>query len=381
MKSPLKKYLHDNYARISTDNAILSDQYYFEQVDDILYYYWSDRKNGRFDCSFDINFDIPAPIINKSSLEYQELDAKMDFPEFASEGIYPSFMVKRSEETGYVRPSYPFLDSIYDEYNLQKEAYEKTLELLGFKSESIISAQEVIVLNSFRTSLLTQLERQAEVVNSFNDEIASIFKVYFYELDKHDIPNDIISSPVYFFEIFFELDLLGGNYSSLIDLRTFEIHTKSEIVNHIVDTSVQGISALLKKRDKYISVAVKLSRTVDALEAIFEKAILGDRLLTPKEYLYKTTPDPFKIAYQMVSKAKNAEYSTETIGKAMVVVQEYIIEYEISSIWGKVQSVIELIKKREIPGIKSSTDDKTIRNWIDTYAKAAGISNSNPNLM
>lgn len=363
------------------NKPLLWEKYCYETVDGTLYYYWSDHKNGKFSQNHSLDFDMPPPIIYESSKDLLGNYDIFEIPGLFSNQFGQTVKYTNAKETGYVKPSFPFLAAEYNEFENQKIAYERALTSFGLDGKSLIPPEKVVSLHTYKSALLSQIKRQADKVVHFNQKIASILKVYCYELGKADLDDKGKAYQNTIVQSFFLGPILKGANSGNTSTDWLQLKSVNDTFDHIAKTTQEGINALLQKRDDYLNIALKLAQFNDAVEFIFERAILSDRLLTPKEYLYKTMPDPFKVASEMESKAKNATYSPETIGKAMAVVQKYIIENEISTLWRKLNSVVNLIIEMEIPGIVHTTDSKTVRNWVEVYAKAAGISYSNPNLV
>jgi len=337
-----------------------------------IFYFWNDQSEAK--CNIDFsqfnNFYVSRPIIHSATFHYNQNFTKPTNQPFVD--LYRM----QFESSGYAKPYFSFVRNQFDMGLFTTEAYESVLNQFHLGTEELIPPEKFNSIALFRDQLLKQVERQSEVVFRINQLIALILKVYAYGLHEHKKSNPAgVEGLNVKLAKFFNHEILGGSSSKQFDLN-WMISLESEgIPKELFNSSLIGCSHLLEVRDCYLKVAMNILENLYPIELCLESTIVNGRLLSPREFREKLMISPQLVASEMLANAKSSKYSTDTISSAMTVVKDYLIENELYSIKGQVSLLERRIRDKNIPGVTSDTDDKTIRNWVEKYADQAQIFN------
>jgi len=378
-----KKALSD----LISNKPALADTYSYKQErnalgEKVCYYYWSNEikiSDNEYKELFESYnyFYVPLGIKYTSSKDIINDSRRIQLTTcaVARKGVLKNHEFSIAKDTGFIIPEYHFLSNQMRSLNQVKIAYEKTLDSFRLKSCSIFPVTKVSILAAYRLTLLEQLERQALIVKELNEEIASILKVFIHRLyvlsgrterKFYIISNDTLSS------LFSEI--LGGSSRNMIDIEgSIKNYKPKQFKDEIYNTTVNGLNYLLEKKDPVLEISCKIFDLLHPIEMILEQALINNRLITPKEYTALRMPDPFQIANKKYKSTKKKKYLPETIGQAMQIVKDYIVDNEITDLYNRVNSLQKSISEIDFKDPSGKPTHNTIVNWIKIYATAAGV--------
>lgn len=365
--------IQSKFKIITTGKAILSSQFQYKRIFEgphqgRIFYYWSLRNDTelKFDFSEYNSFSIPDPIENSVRSDYAN--------EFYPANYHDSFsLISQSfENTGYIKPFYSFIRNEFNPAPDSLKCYSDMLALFHLNNVNIIEPDKLNQMCSYRDNLVTQLNRQADHIYQINKLLASVLKFLVYQIRlEQPYFSPFIKNSI---SRLFNYDILGGINRSSIDLEFLDgIDTDNKSFEHALKTSKNGLDYLFTFRDPTIEAAVRLVKVLHPLEIVIEQAIKDERIYTPKEYRKLSMPLSYEVASRMQANATNNKHDLQTIVKSMDIVKDYLINEECHSLIGLVDSLVKKIKSEVLvkEGVKAS--ENGIRNWIEKYAKAAGI--------
>lgn len=280
--------------------APLYDLYSATTNGDKAYYKWTKKNDKLNKPNFNWNeyFENPKPISYKSTTRVTGIE-KIDvrgLPNFKDDFIE----VNQTAPSGYMLPSFDFINIPYSKFTDKGEGYRVALELFGLYENDSIKPDIIPLISSYRDTLFVQLNRQIEEINRINSEISDVLKVYYYESEnslnkkysesnsedeKQNIADDRIKILTEL-KNFFKIPILGGAGSDIIKaswLKRFK--TNTYVSNHIIESTLYGIDLLTVNRDPILNMSVEIAKKITPLESILEDAFLNNKIRAHKDYL------------------------------------------------------------------------------------------------
>jgi hypothetical protein len=340
------------------------EYYKYKPVGDQFYCVWNDE-NG-IDKDWGQIFEFVDPIQFRSPEEPTGKKIKRDLSNIWPEkGIVEVPELKKS---GYLKSYFRFLEKRIIPFY---EAKEDFLRLEGQMNFDVPNIELLGKVGTAKDLLFSQIQRQANKVQSINQEIVDILKVVFYESEltiRSNSATDKINELNLLPDIrhLFRNAVVGGDYSDNFKAYWIPAHIESNdyITDALKGATSLGLLKLVNEREPYLEVAEKIARKILPLETIIENLLL-EKEVSALDHARKQMPDPWIVAKEFMNNAKHIKYDIEIIALAMSETREFILEHDLKSLDGKVQA----IKRNVEAQISESPDPKTIRNWINSYGE------------
>jgi len=271
--------------------------------------------------------------------------------------------------TGYVRPSFPFLNM--RTFVIKEDADDEIRENNASNADGI-NLEALNSITAFRDSLMLQIKRQNTKAFEINKQIVDIIKCYDYEIIRQLKQARSDNGKEYF-----ELSNLQTNTNHLLNEGILKGARKEDIIEHflsrvirsnkfisnyIINGSVYAIEKLATEREPYLSVAENLANKLNYVESIIEASIT-DQGLTDKFLKKRLMPSPEKVA----AKVRDPKYDIEIIEDVMVYTRNYLINHSIDDVKGHINKIVKLSKQH----ITGAPHENTIRNWVKKYCAAS----------
>jgi hypothetical protein len=193
---------------------------------------------------------------------------------------------------GYVYPDFPFISySNYGKYNTE-EIYETlATKYFELKKNEFIPTDKVSEITSFRNALIDQIKRQAEVCNKYDNQIADVLKVFWYEVDQIILTNENINDEesrrqelLIVVQELFDNCCKGISFKKLTDEFGLLIDDLKFAPRKIIKSIKAGLNAILKNKEPIIDLSTKLHVRLLAVEYLLYQALNSKGMLDAKSY-------------------------------------------------------------------------------------------------
>ncbi len=264
------------------------------------YFSWSNKNytNESFSSSFDEIFTSPKEVSFRSS--YWD-DDKIRVEKFPHREFERN---RKLRKTGYVLPHFDFIDFPLRSES-KSENYSKILKQFDLDKSLEIPPEKVPVLNAYKNTLFTQIERQIEALKTINNSIKNIIKVAvfegtkLYDQKKQSVSgkelyklNSINQHSIEKLNQVFSNICKGASSSSVRESLNEYINFhkcfpfQNIAPDFLYESTKFGVLYHLDKKDREVIIEVSLRLILDvyALESILQDAFLNNKIKTSLEY-------------------------------------------------------------------------------------------------